>query len=208
MNSKPVIIKLFLLLCAICSIAGCANRDRQPIYVASEEVQSVQVPEGLSEPRIRPTYRIPGYSLPEMAAVGDEARPPRVLPSAEAEASRSHIRFGPSGLFLAVDDEAESVWRRLSFALNRGGMSVRRVDEASRQFQFRFDHDPIAVNRTGLARLAVWRGSEVMDYSGDYRAEVHPDGDNARVNIYHANGNLLDMETAEYVLAVLRERLG
>lgn len=207
MNSKPM-LKLITLLLVAGMAAGCANRDRQPIYVASEEVSSIRVPDGLAEPNIRPTYRIPGYFLPELAAVGDEARPPRVLPSAEAEASRSHIRFGPSGLFLAVEDEASSVWRRLSFALNRGGMSVRRVDESSRRFHFRFDHDPIEVNRTGLARLAIWRGSEVRDYSGQYLAEVQADGDNARVNLYHENGSLIDMETAEYVLAVLRERLG
>ncbi len=208
MNSRPVMIKLLLLLVAACAVAGCANRDRQPIYVASEEVSSIRIPDGLSEPNVRPTYRIPGYFLPEMAAAGGEARPPRVLPSAEAEASRSHIRFGPSGLFLAVEDEPESVWRRLSFALNRGGMSVRRVDESSRRFHFSFVHDPIEVNRTGLARLAIWRGTELMDYSGQYRAEVQPDGDHARVTLLDADGNLVDMETAEYVLAVLRERLG
>ncbi len=208
MNSNSVMIKLLLSLLAACVLVGCANRDRQPVYVASEEVSSLRVPDRLSEPGIRTTYRIPGYFLPEFAAGGDEARPPRVLPSAEAEASRSHIRFGPSGLFLAVEDEADSVWRRLSFVLNRGGMNVRRVEEGSRRYHFRFDHDPISVNRTGLARLAIWRGSEVMDYSGVYLAEVQADGDNARVNLYHENGSLVDMETAEYVLAVLRERLG
>ena len=206
MNSKLLILMSMLLVAGLAT--GCAARDRQPVYVGSDEVQPIRAPEGLSQPRVRTTYQIPGYFLPELAAVGNEARPPRVLPSAEAEASRSHIRFGPTGLFLEVQDEADSVWRRLSFALNRGGMNVRTVDESARRYLFDFRHDPIALDRTGLSRLAFWRGTEVMDYSGRFRAEVQPDGDNARVILLHQDGRVIDMETAEFVLAVLRERLG
>ncbi|MFU8832225.1 MAG: outer membrane protein assembly factor BamC, partial [Wenzhouxiangella sp.] len=176
--------------------------------VESDEVGAIQVPEGLSEPRIRGTYQVPGTFLPQLAAAGNEARPPRVLTSAEAEASRSHIRFGPTGLYLEVDDEAESVWRRLGFTLNRAGMEVREVDESSRHFEFRLDHDPIYVERGRLARLAFWRSGEVVDYSGNYRVEVHPDGDATRLALLDTNGGVVDMNRAEYVLAILRERLG
>jgi uncharacterized lipoprotein len=208
MKPTSVTIKILLLLLAATLVSGCFNRDRQPIYVDSEEVQPIQAPDGLSEPRIRATYQIPGYSLPQLAAAGDEARPPRVLPSAEAEASRSHIRFGPTGLYLEVQDEPDSVWRRLSFSLNRAGMSVRQVDEASRRYYFHLDHDPVAVERTGLSRLAFWRSDRGEDYSGVYRVEVQPDGDHARVALLDREGRVLEMNRAEYVLALLRERLG
>jgi uncharacterized lipoprotein len=208
MNPTLVTTRILMLLLAAMLTSGCFNRDRQPIYVDSEEVKAIEVPAGLSEPSTRPTYQIPGYSLPQLAASGDEARPPRVLPSAEAEASRSHIRFGPTGLFLSVEDEPDSVWRRLSFSLNRSGMSVRQVDEPNRRYHVRFDHDPIEIDRTGLSRLAFWRSNRTEDFSGNYRVEVHPDGSNTRVALLDGDGEVVDMERAEYVLAVLRERLG
>jgi uncharacterized lipoprotein len=207
---KPTLVttRILLLLLTAIVMAGCFNRDRQPIYVDSEEVPAIEVPDGLSEPGFRPTYRIPGYSLPQLAAAGDEARPPRILSSTEAEASRSHIRFGPTGLFLEVDDEPDSVWRRLSFSLNRSGMSVRQVDESSRRYRFEFQHAPEEIEPTGFARLAFWRDREVADYSGIYLAEVQADGNRTRVALLGQSGEVLDMERAEYVLAVLRERLG
>jgi len=201
-------IRLILALLMAGLVSGCFNRDRDPIYVDSEEIDPIEVPDGLSSPRVSTAYRIPGTFLPELAATGDEALPPRVLPSAEAEASRSHIRFGPTGLYLEVEDAADSVWRRLSFTLNRQGMSVRRVDEPDRRYLFEFQHDPIRIERSGLSRLAFWRSDEVRDYSGQYLAEVRPEGEQARVVLLDRDGQIVEMDRAEYVLAVLRERLG
>lgn len=209
MNHQLVMTKILLIVLAVLLSAGCFNRDRQPIYVESDEVADIKAPPELTNPRVRSTYLIPGYSLPELAAAGDEARPPRVLPSAEAEQSRSHIRFGPTGLYLRVEDEPDSVWRRLSFSLNRSGMNVREIDESARRYRVRFDHDPIYVDRSGLARLAFWRRNEVQDYSGVYLVEVHrDDSDHTRVSLLDSNGDVIEMERAEYVLSVLRERLG
>jgi uncharacterized lipoprotein len=208
MNPTLVTTRVLMLLLAAILVSGCFNRDRQPIYVQSEEVKPIEVPEGLTEPSTRMTFQIPGHSLPQLAAAGDEARPPRVLTSAEAEASRSHIRFGPTGLYLEVQDEPDSVWRRLSFSLNRGGMSVRQVDEPNRRYHFRFEHDPIEIDRTGLSRLAFWRSAEVEDFSGNYRLDVHAEGNQTRVALLDADGQVIDLSRAEYVLAVLRERLG
>ena len=87
--------------------AGCGfMRDKEPIYATSEEVPPIEVPEGLDAPDTQASFEIPGYSLPELAAQGDETRPPQVLTSAEAEQARSRIRFGPAGLYLEVDDDA------------------------------------------------------------------------------------------------------
>ncbi len=200
--------RLFLIALAALMLTACFNRDRQPIYVESEEVQEIEVPDDLSLPDVRRTYDIPGTYLPELAAVGDEARPPVVLSSAEAEASRSHIRFGPTGLYLEVEDEPDSVWRRLGFTLNRGGMNVRQVEEADRRYRFDFSHEPIEVERGRLSRLAFWRSDEYMDYSGEYQVQVQDDGDNTRIVLLGSAGDVLQMDRAEYVLAVLRERLG
>ena len=200
-----------ILLAAVvfAMLAGCANRDRQPVYADSQEVDPIEAPPGLTQPQVRSTFEVPGYSLPELAARGNEARPPNVQPSAEAERSRSQIRFGATGLYLEVQDEPDSVWRRLGFTLNRDGMSVNEIDESDRRYRFRLSHEPIEVERTGLSRLAFWRSAEVSDFSGNYKIEVREDdSDLTRVILLDAEGAVVDMDRAEFVLARLRDRLG
>lgn len=189
---------------------GALGGDR-PIYVQSEEIQPLQVPRGLSQPRFENQFEIPGYSLPELAAAGDESLPPRVLSSAEAEAARSRIRFGPTGLYLEVDDEAASVWRRLGFALNRGGMSVEQVLTDQRRYAVKFSHEPIEVSRRGrLSRMLLfWRAPKFLDYSGRYLIEVQRETpERTRVAILGNSGEVLPMQQAEFVLAALQKRLG
>jgi len=203
-------IVLTLLLAGI--ITGCGfNKNEEPIYAASEEVPPLRVPEGLSTPETRATFEIPGYSLPELAARGDETRPPRVLTSAEAEKARSRIRFGPTGLYLEVDDQAASVWRRLGFALNRGEMAIGRVLDDQRRYRVQFQHDPILISDRGWFSkvFLFWKSPEYMNFSGTYLFEVQREtSDTTRVAILDENGNVLAMERAEFVLARLQERLG
>lgn len=198
----------FLLAALLAMLAGCAGRDRQPVYADSEEIDPIEAPPGMSSPQSRSTFEVPGYYLPELAAQ-DTARPPRVQPSAEAERSRSHIRFGATGLFLEVQDEPDSVWQRLGFTLNRNGMRVEEIDDSQQRYRFQFSHDPIEADRRGISRLMFWRSPEVTDYSGTYRIKVREGSDGlSEVILLDANGEILDMDRAEYVLARLRDRLG
>lgn len=207
-SSRMMNKTLFLLLIGLLA-SGCFNRDSQPLYVDSEEVAPLKVPSDLSSPKPRPTYAVPGHSLPELAAQGDEEKPPRVQPSTQAERSRAQIRFGETGLYLEVRDDTESVRDRLKMALNGDGMDVRKADASANGYRFEFRHEPIRTERTGLARLAFWRDEEVTDYSGTYRVEVRDgNGRFTRVALLDDNGGILDMEQAEFVLAELRERLG
>ena len=205
---KAACLKIICLSLSIVLLGACAGRDRQPVYLESEEVEPIRVPERLDEPAVRQTYQVAGYFLPEMAGQSD-ARPPRVLSSVEAEASRSHIRFGARGLYLEVEDEVDSVWRRLGFSLDRGGMQLQEADEAQRQYAFRFEHEPIVIGRSGFSRLAFWRGDERVDHGGQFQVELEPAGsDTTRVILLDGDGNLVEMDRAEFVLSVLRERLG
>lgn len=201
---------LVITLAGAMLLGGCFNRDAEPIYVASEEVKPIEAPQGLDEPEVRSNFEVPGYSLPELAAQGDQEKPPRVQPSAEAEKSRSHIRFGRTGLYLAVEDEPDSVWRRLGFSLDRGDMEIRRSDEDERRYIFRFSHEAFRPEQTFWRRMAFWSRPEKVDYSGDYIARVAGRGEDGatRVELLDSDGEVLDMEQAEFVLARLRERLG
>lgn len=199
-----------LLLAGITT--GCVfNGNDEPAYAASEEVPPLRVPEGLSAPETQVTFEIPGYSLPELAARGDETRPPKVLTSAEAEKARSRIRFGPTGLYLEVDDQAASVWRRLGFALNRGDMEIERVIDDERRYRVEFSHDRILASERGwFSRIFMfWKSPEYINFSGTYLFEVQRETtDTTRVAILDESGNVLAMERAEFVLARLQERLG
>lgn len=193
-------------------VAGCGfMRSDEPIYTVSEELPPLEPPEGLSAPNTESTFEIPGYSLPELAARGDESRPPEVPTSAEAENARSRIQFGPTGLYLEVDDTAASVWRRLGFAFNRDGMSIRQVLDDQRRFEVEFRHDPIpASDRGWLTTLFLfWKPRDKIDHSGTYLFEVQREtSDTTRVAILNENGEVLPMERAEFVLSRLQHRLG
>lgn len=200
------LVPLTLLLAA----CGVFRSDR-PVYVSSAEIEPLRVPADLSQPRVQSIFEIPGFSLPELAARGDESMPPRVLSSAEAETARSRVRFGPTGLYLEVDDEAASVWRRLGFTLNRGEMSVEQVMLEERRYQIRFIHEPILVTQRGwFSRVFLfWRSPEFIDYSGTYLLEVQrATSDTTRVGILDADGDVLPMQQAEFVLVRLQDRLG
>jgi len=206
-RKNPFPVMLALMFCAGCSFSG----DKGPVYAASEEVPPLQVPEALDRPETRSTFEIPGYSLPELAARGDESQPPEVLPSEEAEKARSRIRFGPTGLYLEVDDTAASVWRRLGFAFNRGGMAINQVLDEQRRFEVNFSHDPIDVSDRGWigSIFLFWKSPDYIDYSGTYLFEVQRETSNTtRVAILDQSGEVLPMGQAEFVLNRLRERLG
>lgn len=201
---------IFIALTTGLLLGGCFNSERDPIYVSSGEVQPIEAPPGLDAPRTRNVFDVPGYSLPELAAQGEQERPPEVQPSTVAEQSRTQIRFGPTGLYLAVEDQPDSVWRRLGFSLNRGGMQVRDARESQRRYVFRFDHEPIKPSMGLFERLTFWSRPELIDHSGDYVARVAEQAENGvtRVELLNTDGSVVDMDRAEFVLARLRERLG
>lgn len=185
--------------------------DRGPTYAGSQEVPPIDTPPGLNDPETESNFEIPGYSLPELAAQGDESRPPRVLTSAEAEQARSRIRFGPQGLYLEVDETAADTWRELGDALDEGDMSIEQVLDGQRRFRVVFAHEPIQITQRNLIGkvFMFWKAPEYLDYSGTYLFEVQRETtDRTRVAILDAEGNILKLQRAEFVLDRLRERLG
>ncbi|MDT8438541.1 MAG: hypothetical protein RQ729_05995 [Wenzhouxiangellaceae bacterium] len=201
-----------IVMAVLLILAGCGMfRREEPAYLESEELSPLRVPPGLTPPNTDSVFEIAGYSLPTLAAQGNEALPPRVPTSEEAERARSRIRFGPTGLYLEVDDEAASVWRRLGFAVNRGGMSLDQVLADERRFRVRFEHDPIVVDERGwFSNLFLfWKSPEMINFSGTYLLEVQREtGGTTRVAILDDQGRVLPMERAEFVLNRLQRRLG
>lgn len=200
---------LIMLLAGM--VAACGGRDKRPLYTQSEEVQPLEVPEDLARPDTRRALRVPGEPLPQLAGVRDESAPPEVLPSAEIQNANSRILFSPRGLYLEVDDRLDSVWRRLGFTLNREGLSVLETDPDAYIYRFRVSHDPVVLKPRWYERIFQFQGTEYVDYSGEYQVELIGGGDDGgitRVHLMDGRGGIVGLDRAEYVLAVIRDRLG
>jgi hypothetical protein len=74
-----------------------------------------------------------------------------------------------------------------------------------------FAHEPIQITQRNLIGkvFMFWKAPEYLDYSGTYLFEVQRETtDRTRVAILDAEGNILKLQRAEFVLDRLRERLG
>lgn len=209
-RSSASALSLVTTLAVALVLSGCASTD-EPMYVDAEEISDLKVPETLDQPSTRTDYEVPGYYLPELAAGRDMGRPPQVQSSVDAEASNAQIRFGARGLHLEVEASAEQVMQALGSMLNDqdAGLSVETTDDERQRFVFRYRHDPIVIPKSGLSRLWIWREPEVIDYSGGYQVKVVGIGEaRARVELVGAEGQLLDLDRAEHILAIFRQDLG
>ncbi|MEM1080122.1 MAG: outer membrane protein assembly factor BamC [Pseudomonadota bacterium] len=200
-----------LALLSALLLAGCGIYGDDRTYVSSAELPPMEIPEGLSDPEVRSVFEIPGYAVPQLAGEGTEAMPPRIPTSAEAEVANSRIQFGATGLYLEIDDEASSVWRRLGFALDRDELSIEEVQQNERRYRVLFDHPPITYDdRNWFSRTVFfWRDPDIIDFSGTYLFEVQPESSQrTRVAILDENGDVVPMERADFVLSRLQRRLG
>lgn len=205
-------LKTALLAMALAFLAtGCGTGGKIPLYVQGEEVADIRVPEHLDRPAVRSDYEIPGYFLPELAASRDAGRPPMVQTSAEAEASMAQIRFGAKGLHLEVQADQASVTEELAYILDHEevGLVLQAVDVSDHRFEFVYRHDAFTVPRSGFARLAIWRSPEVVDYTGEFVVDVVAIGEaRCRIELVDGDGQVVEMDQAEHILAMLREALG
>jgi len=209
-TGKTTIRTLGISLCLLL-MAGCGLLGENRQYVGSEELPPIEVPDDLSTPETRTVFDIPGFSVPQLVGEGTEIMPPRVPTSEEAENANSRIQFGATGLYLEVDDEAASVWRRLGFALNRDQLSIQDTLQDERRYRITFSHPPITFDdRNWFSRTVFfWRDPEIINYSGTYLIEVQPEASQrTRVVLLDESGNVVPMERADFVLSRLQRRLG
>lgn len=188
---------------------GCSSYGGA--YVDSREVPDIVVPDDLDAPAVENALLIPGLSAPELAGLRDEARPPQVLTSEEAAASTSSIAFGNGALYLLIEDEATSVYRRLGFTLARGQMELLERKDAERKLVFRYQQVPAKVEKGFFGAMAFWKDSYGPNYSGDYQVRLEPDDDNrnhTRIYLYTMDGRAAAPQPVEHIFGQIQERLG
>jgi uncharacterized lipoprotein len=194
---------MVLTVTSACSWFG----DRQPNYLESKEGKPLQVPEDLDAPRPVTPLVIRAEDMPRPSGDQIDFQPPRVAVTAGGGDTNAYLAWSSSGAYLAVRDTPESVARRLRFAIQRSGMSlVERDDEAGHVFEYRHARRP--AEKSFFQKVLFWRGIEAPDYSGTYRLQIRPEGDETRVYLGTRDGDAADTDAAEHVLGMFMERLG
>ncbi len=204
-----LMLRLLSLVPLLTVLAACSSPDaRKREYYNAQEVAPLEIPEGLSRPSAATALviSIPPVPLSPMAM---ETRPPRISSTTSGLDANSAFSWSPEGLYLMVDDNPESVHRRLGLVIERAGMQRIRVDDKG---VYRFDYYQKDDEEEGgfFSRLAFWRRHPGEDYSGAYQSFTRPDSDSAKTRVYvkYADGTDCEPDAAEHLLDVIRSRLG
>ena len=194
---------------AIMQLNGCTAVGGA--YVGSREVPDISVPDDLDAPSVENALLIPGLSAPELAGLRDEAQPPVVLTSEDAAVANTSIGFGNGALYLLVEDEVPSVYRRLGFTLARGQMELLERKDDEQMLVFRYNQALKQENRGFLGSLAFWKKGGGPNYSGDYQVRLERDDDNrqyTRVYLFTTDGRPVTPTPVEHIFGEIQERLG
>ena len=197
-----------LILSLVAFIAGCSLfGNNEPEYLASVEVDSLKIPEGLDKPMGTETVTI---SVPQMRMPsGDELEPapPRVVSTAGKQDANAYLAWSAEGAYLFVKDTPESVAGRLRYAIENTGMTLLKLDESgSHKFHYKQSMSP---DEGFFSRMAFWRGnSDEFDYSGTFMTSLRADGMNTRVYLLFGNGEPVDTAGTEHILGIFMERFG
>jgi uncharacterized lipoprotein len=193
-----------LLLIAI--LSGCSWFGKnEPEYLASVEVEPLEIPPGLDNP-VGPTQVV--ISAPHMRMpAGDELepRPPLVVSTAGKQDANSYMAWSAQGAYLFVKDTPESVARRLRFAIENSGMKMlERNDSGSHKFHYKQNMN---TDEGFFSNMAFWRSGPV-EYSGTFMTSLKIDGENTRVYLLFGTGESVDTAGSEHILGIFMERLG
>ena len=184
---------------------GCSFGTKTPEYYGASETEPLEIPEGLSKPDNTQALMIYTPYMPPPSMVL-ETRPPRISSTTSGIKDNSRLNWSAQGLYLVVEDSAESAHRRLGYVIKNSGMERIRVDDEG---VYRFDYYQTFADMGGFWKsLAFWSRDNREDYSGAYQAFVRPEGENARVYIKYADGTDCEPDAAEHLLVVIRSRLG
>ena len=197
-----------LALIPIAVLSGCSLfGNNEPEYLASVEVESLKIPEGMDNPRGAETVII---SVPQMRMpAGDELEPlpPRVVSTAGKQDANAYLAWSAEGAYLLVKDTPESVAGRLGYAIERTGMTLlTRDDTGAHKFHYTQTMPP---DEGFFSRMAFWRSEpKPVDFSGTFMTSLRPDGQNTRVYLLFGNGEPVDTAGTEHILGIFMERFG
>jgi uncharacterized lipoprotein len=202
LNRTTAILSAAALLAVL---TACSGGQKKPEYYDAKETEPLDIPEGLARPDSSQALLIQAPYMPPPSLVIED-RPPRVSSTTSGIDQNSRLNWSARGLYLLVEDSAESAHRRLGYVIRNTGMERIREDD---QGVYRFDYYQTFEDTGGFWKsMAFWSRDNLEDYSGAYQTFVEPDGENARVYIKYADGTDCEPDAAEHLLVVIQSRLG
>ncbi|MBT8040961.1 MAG: hypothetical protein KJN78_11995, partial [Gammaproteobacteria bacterium] len=146
-------VTLLILAPALLALAACGGGQKKPEYYDAQEAETLSIPEGLSRPDHSQALIIntPYMSPPALAM---ETKPPRVSSTTSGIDRNSRLNWSAQGLYLIIEDTADSADRRLGYVLENSGMKrIRKDDEGV----YRFDYYQTFQDTGGFWKsLAFW----------------------------------------------------
>lgn len=201
---------------ALIALSGCQTisshnpfRHRAPPYATARQAQPLEVPPGLDNPPNAEALAIPtaggnGSSMPPVTVNGEPVAAPSGTSVGEPSAAPAYPAV--SGNTLTLADDPDSAYRRVGFALQRGGVgTVSGRNDSAHTYQ-------VAVNSvvtTGTQsqggffhRMLHRSHSETHTVTGTVNVSIAPSGSGSVVSVQG------DADAVERVLSMLQQRLG
>lgn len=187
-------------------LGGCSMfGNKEPEYLASEEVAPLKIPEGLDKPRgLRPVLiSVPSMRMP----AGDELepRPPRVVSTAGKKASYAYMAWSAEGVYLLVKAKPDVVSTQLAGVISQEDMEMLQQNDATGAHKFHYEQK-VVDDRGFFSHMAFWQDNP-LNFSGIFMPQLLPDGDNTRVYLRFGDGGQVDTLGAEHVLGVFMDDL-
>ena len=200
--------RIAIALIPIAFLSGCSLfGNNEPEYLASIEVDPLEIPEGMDKPRGAEMVTI---SVPQMRMpAGDELEPmpPLVVSTAGKQDANAYMAWSAEGAYLLVKDTPESVAGRLRYAIEITGMTLlERDDSGAHMFHYTQTMPP---DEGFFSRMAFWRSEpKSLNFSGTFMTHLKADGPNTRVYLLFGTGEPCDTAGSEHILGIFMERFG
>lgn len=130
----------------------------------------------------------------------------------QPEADRAALRpLGDGRVSLELAESFDRAWRRVGLSLDRLGFAVEDRDRAQGMYFVRYIDPDVAKEESPgmLSRLAFWRSrdNDIAERGREYRIRVAGEGTVSRVSVLTREGGEDNSETAQRILAVLKDEL-
>lgn len=188
------------------AVTGCGYLEQRAEYEHVAEGQRLEVPPDLDAPDERRALRVPNATDSQVqgGAVSDRpGSPDSVDASDPSDAGDARERTA-----LVVDDDVESVFRRLGFALERIGVEIVERDAQAGYYVVDYVDTRAREQRPNVISRWVLRRQGPEDFSGNYRLEVRDDAAGTMVILLDDRGQAAPDRVAAELLGAIDARLG
>lgn len=209
MNRKLQVLSpvAVLLVLTGCGLFGDKEEDR-PVYFEASETDYLTVPKGLNEPRRDKAMLILGNQVLAGVSIDSNSEPPRVQRVDGSDVTSSGVKYGARGSYLLIAGSVESVYTRLTQAIESSGMELLDQNEARSSCDLYYAHPPRSKQKKGFFKsMLFWRKGDFVDYSGNYRTQLESDGEMTRIYLQDMQGKSISEGAAEAILGQVLEHM-